>query len=92
MASAHPVRRRRTKRKSIRRRARRLLVMCLFVPFAVFVALFVVACLVTRTLAVTAWQLATWILGPAPESIEPIATEVTDYLPAVVVTRIAPTS
>jgi len=53
---------------------------------------FVVGCIVTRTVAVSAWQLVTLIFGPAPASVSTGTSDVTVHLPAGVITRIAPTS
>ena len=60
--------------------------------FAVFVAVFVIGCILTRTVTVAAWQLVTLILGPAPTSVPTGTSDVTVHLPAGVITRIAPTS
>ena len=91
MASAQPVRRRKAKRRSIRQVARRCLSAGLFVPFAACIGAFIVCCIVTRTIAVSAWQLMTLILGPAPAALESAASDVTVHLPAGVITRITPT-
>jgi hypothetical protein len=93
MATAQPTaRRRRVKRKSLGQLARACLRAGLSVLFAVFVGVFVVGCIVTRTIAVSAWQLVTLIFGPAPTWVPPSTSDVTVHLPAGVITRIAPTS